>query len=87
LAGKGRDNETRESLACGRNTRPVARNTKAGYDLRREGIQVGPYKMVLYASQEIHSSIQKAVELLGLGSDALRLLPVNDRPPQPPRRL
>lgn len=56
----------------------VARNTKAGYDLRREGIQAGPYKMVLYASQEIHSSIQKAVELLGLGSDALRLLPVND---------
>ena len=44
----------------------VARNTKAGYDLRREGIHVGPQKMVLYASQEIHSSIQKAVELLGL---------------------
>jgi aromatic-L-amino-acid decarboxylase len=30
------------------------------------------------SEQEIHSSIQKAVELLGLGSDALRLLPVND---------
>ncbi len=34
--------------------------------------------MTLYASQEIHSSIQKAVELLGLGSEALRLVPVND---------
>jgi aromatic-L-amino-acid decarboxylase len=56
----------------------VARNTKAGYDLRREGIQAAPHKMVLYASQEIHSSIQKAVELLGLGSDALRYVPVND---------
>ncbi len=56
----------------------VARNTRAGFDLRLEGIHVAPHRMVLYASEEIHSSIQKAVELLGLGSDALRLVPVND---------
>ena len=56
----------------------VARNTKAGFDLRLEGMQAAQHKMVLYASREIHSSIQKAVELLGLGSDALRLMPVND---------
>ena len=56
----------------------VARNAKAGFDLRRKGIQAAPKKMVLYASQEAHSSIQKAVELIGLGSEALRRLPVND---------
>jgi glutamate/tyrosine decarboxylase-like PLP-dependent enzyme len=56
----------------------VARNTRAGYDLRREGIRAAPRKMVLYASDEIHSSIHKAVELLGLGMDALRPVPVND---------
>jgi aromatic-L-amino-acid decarboxylase len=56
----------------------VARNTKAEFDLRLEGIRAAPHRMVLYASQEIHSSIQKAVELLGLGSDALRPVPVND---------
>jgi len=56
----------------------VARNAKAGFDLRREGLQRAKQRMVLYASQEIHSSIQKAAELLGLGSEALRLLPVNN---------
>jgi glutamate/tyrosine decarboxylase-like PLP-dependent enzyme len=56
----------------------VARNTKDGVNLRRKGLHALPDKMTLYASQEIHSSIQKAVELLGLGSEALRLVPVND---------
>jgi glutamate/tyrosine decarboxylase-like PLP-dependent enzyme len=56
----------------------VARNAKAGYDLRREGVCAMSHKMVLYASEEVHSSVQKAVELLGLGSDALRHVPVDD---------
>ncbi len=56
----------------------VARNAKAEIDLRKKGLQQSEgASMVLYASSEIHSSIQKAVELLGLGSDALRLIPVN----------
>jgi glutamate/tyrosine decarboxylase-like PLP-dependent enzyme len=55
----------------------VARNAKAGFDLRREGIRAAPRKMVLYGSEEVHSSVQKAVELLGLGSDALRLVRVD----------
>jgi aromatic-L-amino-acid decarboxylase len=57
----------------------VARNAKASFDVRRKGLQHAQQRMALYASQEIHSSIQKAVELLGLGSDALRLLRVNDQ--------
>ena len=55
----------------------VARNTKAGYDLRKQGLGACPQKMVLYASEEAHSSLQKAVELLGLGSDSLRKVKVN----------
>lgn len=55
----------------------VARNTQAEFDLRKHGLQASGRKMVLYGSREMHSSIQKAVELLGLGSDALRHIPVN----------
>jgi glutamate/tyrosine decarboxylase-like PLP-dependent enzyme len=55
----------------------VARNTKAGFDLRKQGLQASSRKMVLYASVEAHSSLQKAVELLGLGSNSLRKVPVN----------
>jgi len=57
----------------------VARNAKAGFDVRQEGMHAAAKRLVLYASQEIHSSVQKAVELLGLGGDALRLVPVNNR--------
>ncbi len=56
----------------------VARNTKAGFDLRKKGLQAVGRKMVLYASTEIHSSVAKAVELLGLGREALRHVAVNN---------
>jgi glutamate/tyrosine decarboxylase-like PLP-dependent enzyme len=57
----------------------VARNAMADFDLRRLGVSAAPRPMVLYASTETHSSVQKAVELLGLGDDAQRKIPVNDR--------
>jgi aromatic-L-amino-acid/L-tryptophan decarboxylase len=55
----------------------VARNQQAGYDIRSQGLQRSTRLMVLYGSEEIHSSLQKAVELLGLGSVSLRQIPVN----------
>jgi glutamate/tyrosine decarboxylase-like PLP-dependent enzyme len=55
----------------------VARNTLAGYDIRSKGLRGGPRQMVLYASEEVHSCVHKAAELLGLGREALRLIPVN----------
>lgn len=56
----------------------VARNFKAGYDLRQSGLSRAPQLLTLYTSLESHSSVQKAVELLGLGNEALRIVPVND---------
>ena len=55
----------------------VARNAKAGFDLRNLGMQASEQQMTIYCSEEAHSSIQKAVELLGFGSNALRRVPVN----------
>ncbi len=55
----------------------VARQAKAGFDLKTEGLQAAPRRLVLYASQETHASVRKAAELLGLGSRALRSIDVN----------
>jgi glutamate/tyrosine decarboxylase-like PLP-dependent enzyme len=54
----------------------VARNVKAGYDIRAEGLKEN--NMVFYASTEIHSCNTKAVELLGLGTKSLKKIAVND---------
>ena len=56
----------------------VARNTNGGYDVRREGVLAAPGPLTVYASTEIHSCNQKAVETLGLGSAGLRKVPVRD---------
>lgn len=53
----------------------VARNSRAGFDVRTEGLCGSPGAIRLYASSEVHSSVQKAAELLGLGCRALRLVP------------
>ncbi|HKZ03526.1 MAG TPA: pyridoxal-dependent decarboxylase [Pyrinomonadaceae bacterium] len=55
----------------------VARNTKAGFNVQQQGLQHSSAKLALYGSSETHSSIQKAIEILGLGSESLRRIPVN----------
>ena len=55
----------------------VARSAQAGFDVRAEGMRAAPQPLTVYASTEVHSCNQKAVELLGLGTQALRKLPVN----------
>jgi aromatic-L-amino-acid decarboxylase len=56
----------------------VARNHALGNnrDVRLEGIVGGP-RLVGYTSTETHFCVAKAFELLGLGRNALRLIPVD----------
>jgi glutamate/tyrosine decarboxylase-like PLP-dependent enzyme len=54
----------------------VARHAKAGFDVRGQGLSATPQRLTVYASDEAHSSIQKAVELLGMGTVGLRKVAV-----------
>jgi glutamate/tyrosine decarboxylase-like PLP-dependent enzyme len=56
----------------------VARSAKAGFDVRADGMRAAPRELTVYASTEVHSCNQKAIELLGLGSKNLRKIAVKD---------
>ncbi|MFL2482011.1 MAG: amino acid decarboxylase [Gammaproteobacteria bacterium] len=57
----------------------VARTNAAKYDVRNDGIDIkNNSRLIYYSSTETHSCIRKAIELLGLGSESLKLIPVND---------
>lgn len=56
----------------------VGRNLKCGYDIRKLGLcPDGHQRLVAYASTETHSSVQKALEMLGIGQDFFRKIPTN----------
>jgi glutamate/tyrosine decarboxylase-like PLP-dependent enzyme len=56
----------------------AARTAKAGWDVRKSGF-TGPdaKRLCLYASAETHTWIQKAADMLGLGTDAIRWIPAD----------
>jgi glutamate/tyrosine decarboxylase-like PLP-dependent enzyme len=57
----------------------VARNSRAGIDVRELGVAAIERPLVTYASVEVHSCVQKAIESLGLGARSLHRVPVNAR--------
>jgi len=56
----------------------TARFDKAGYDVRHRGVQPGESRLVGYSSSEAHSCIARTFDYMGLGQDALRVVPVDD---------
>ncbi|UCI09323.1 pyridoxal phosphate-dependent decarboxylase family protein [Mesorhizobium sp. B1-1-8] len=55
----------------------VARNAKAGVDVRERGVGAIPRPLRFYASDQVHSCHRKAMEALGLGNRALRRIPTD----------
>jgi glutamate/tyrosine decarboxylase-like PLP-dependent enzyme len=55
----------------------VARHVKAGIPVRTQGLQRISSLLTVYTGAEGHSCVRKAVELLGIGSDQLRTIPVD----------
>lgn len=53
----------------------VMRNVRAGVDVRAKGVRAMAAPLRVYASDQVHSCHQKALEVLGLGAEALRLIP------------
>ncbi len=56
----------------------VARRAALGSAVRQAGLAAAGRKLVAYASAAAHGCIPRAMDYAGLGSDALRLVPVDD---------
>jgi glutamate/tyrosine decarboxylase-like PLP-dependent enzyme len=56
----------------------VARTVGAGVDVRQLGTAAIPVPLRFYASEEVHSCVQKALELLGQGAISLIRIPVDE---------
>jgi glutamate/tyrosine decarboxylase-like PLP-dependent enzyme len=56
----------------------AARVAKAPWDVRKEGLSREGRRLLVYASMETHTWIQKAADLYGLGTDAIRWIATDD---------
>ena len=55
----------------------IARNACLGDDVRRDGLRWAGGQLVAYTSAEAHGCIKQAMEMAGIGSRFLRLIPVD----------
>ena len=64
----------------------AARAAKAPLDVRKEGLS-RERRLLVYASMETHTWIQKAADLFGLGTDAIRWIATDDEQRMDPSAL
>lgn len=57
----------------------VARTAAMGVEVRHQGVAAGSKRLVAYTSAGAHGCISQAMDISGLGIDALRIIPMNDR--------
>ena len=56
----------------------AARDASIPGHSREDGMQAVTTPLTVYTSQEVHTSVAKAVDMLGIGSNYLRKIPVDD---------
>jgi glutamate/tyrosine decarboxylase-like PLP-dependent enzyme len=56
----------------------VARNAKAGWNVKAEGLCRAAKPLVMYCSAETHNSVQKSAEALGLGTNGIRYVATDE---------
>jgi glutamate/tyrosine decarboxylase-like PLP-dependent enzyme len=54
----------------------VARDQKAGWDVRRHGMAAGPM-LTMYAPSTVHDTVQRGADMIGMGYEAVRTIPVD----------
>jgi glutamate/tyrosine decarboxylase-like PLP-dependent enzyme/glutathione synthase/RimK-type ligase-like ATP-grasp enzyme len=57
----------------------IARDAELGFEVRCAGVAGSSKRLAAYTSAAAHSCIGKAMDISGMGSDALRLIPVDGR--------
>jgi glutamate/tyrosine decarboxylase-like PLP-dependent enzyme len=55
----------------------VARRAALGAEVRQSGVAHSTKRLVAYASAGVHGCVAQALDISGLGTEALRLIPVN----------
>jgi glutamate/tyrosine decarboxylase-like PLP-dependent enzyme len=55
----------------------AARTARADWDVRKTGLDSQQARLLVYTSAETHTWIQKAADLFGFGTDAIRWIPVD----------
>lgn len=58
----------------------AARRAAADWDLRKTGVNgAGASPLRVYATQEVHTWLQKAVDVAGLGGDSIHVIPTDEQ--------
>jgi aromatic-L-amino-acid/L-tryptophan decarboxylase len=56
----------------------VARSSELGVEVRHGGVTANAKRLTAYSAAGAHGSIAQALDIAGLGSDALRIIPLNE---------
>lgn len=67
--------------AANLNALTTARDVAArrdGWDIRKEGLQSNRPRMIVYAADQAHSSVQRCCEQIGLGTDSLHIIETDE---------